>query len=427
MAGAVISAISYPVYLHFLGYEQYGLWLAVSVVLSFAAFGQLGLAPAVATAVAEEYAKGDLRGVRNTVSTALIALSVIGVIAVGVVMLCGAWIISAMHLPPQLSAQARTLLPLVALLSLYVVQIDTINAVVIGLGRLDIAVGTQQAGRVLSLVLAAALLNAGAGVASLPFANLAGYLFVHIASLFVARTITRESCFSLSAFSLVRLRSLVTFGSGVLASSLINFLVGPLNKFALARYVGTASIPIYDMAFTITMQIRGVLDSGFRSVMPEVSRLRTLGSAEARLRIQALYRRAMKIILGAGLPLFGCAIAGAHIALHLWLGTRFRADLVPALRILLLGGFGSLIGVPSYHMLLGLREVKHVVAANVLQGGLNAAILASLIYAGLLSAASAAGAASVGVAVGGFYLFFVSRVALKRAPDPLLVAENAHY
>jgi O-antigen/teichoic acid export membrane protein len=408
VAGALISAISYPVYLHFLGYEQYGLWLGVSVVLSFAAFGQLGLAPAVATNVAQEYARGDLAGVRKTVSTALIALAATGAIALAGILLGGGGIVSVLHLKPQLAVQARMLLPFLAVLSLYVVQIDTLNSVLTGLGRLDLAVGTQQAGRFLSLVLAASLLGSGVGIVSLPIASLAGYVFVHATSLLLARRITGESCFAVSAFSFVHLRSLVTFGGGVLASSLINFLLGPLNKFALTRYVGPSSVPVYDMAFTMTMQIRGVLESGFRSLMPEASRLKTLGSEEAHRRMGAVYGRAMKVVLGSGFALFGGAMIVAHTGLRLWLGARFRPELVSALRVMLPGGFANLLGVPGYYMLLGVRSVRHVVATNTVQCAVNAAALGYFCHAGVLTAFLAASAASAGLAAGGAYLLFAA-------------------
>jgi O-antigen/teichoic acid export membrane protein len=409
IAGAAISAISYPAYLHFLGYEQYGLWLAVSVVISFAAFGHLGLAPAVATTVAAEYAKGDLAGVRKTVSTSLIALSAIGLTAVACILLGGNGFIAALHLRPALAAQARMLLPFVAMLSLYVVQIDTINAVLVGLGRLDLAVATLQGGRIFSLALAVALLLAGRGVMSLPIANLAGNVFVHITSLVLARKVTGQGCFALSAFNFAHLRSLMAFGSGVLASTLINFLLSPLSKFVLTRYVGPSTVPVYDMAFTMTMQLRGVLDSGFSSLMPEVSRLKALASEEARLRTRAIYGQAMKLILIIGLPLFGGAIILAHVALQLWLGSRFRPDLVPALRILLLGGFVSLVGVPGYHIVLGVRRVKQIFFGFVLQSGINVVALSCLCYLGLLSGFSAAFAASASIAAGGLYFFFSGR------------------
>jgi O-antigen/teichoic acid export membrane protein len=52
---AVVMVIAYPVYLHFLGYEKYGVWLVLATVLTFAQLGDLGISPAIIKLVVEEY------------------------------------------------------------------------------------------------------------------------------------------------------------------------------------------------------------------------------------------------------------------------------------------------------------------------------------------------------------------------------------
>ena len=59
---------SYPIYLHFLGYEQYGVWLALSTILTFAQLGNFGVSPAVTKLVAEAHGARDLPGVRRYVT-----------------------------------------------------------------------------------------------------------------------------------------------------------------------------------------------------------------------------------------------------------------------------------------------------------------------------------------------------------------------
>jgi len=49
---AVVMVIAYPVYLHFLGYEKYGVWLVLATVLTFAQLGNLGIGPVVMKLVA---------------------------------------------------------------------------------------------------------------------------------------------------------------------------------------------------------------------------------------------------------------------------------------------------------------------------------------------------------------------------------------
>jgi O-antigen/teichoic acid export membrane protein len=419
IGGAAIAAVSYPVYLHFLGYEQYGLWLAVALVLSFAQFGNLGLAPAVTTKVAEDLARGDFAGVRATVSTALLSLTAVGVLAVATVLLFGGYIVGAMRLSPALAAQARHLLPLVAVLSLYVVQIETLNSVLVGLGRLDLAVATQFFSRALSLAISASLLANGVGVMSLPLASLCGYAILHLASLVLARRITGHGCLSLRAFDYMRLRSLATFGSGVVACSVMNLMLGPLNKFALIRYAGPGSLPIYELAWTLSMQLRSVLESGFRSLMPEVSRLAALGLSDSPRRIASVNWRAIKLIFAIGLPAFALVFVVAEPGLRFWLGARFRPEIVPALRVLLFGCFLNLLGVPSYYTLLGLGKIKQIIASQAAQSITNAGLI--LIIGVLLGTASTgltAAAASSGIAVGGLYCLFAARALTRESTNP---------
>ena len=47
-----VMAAGYPIYLHFLGYEKYGVWLVLAVVLTFAQLGDIGINPAITKLVA---------------------------------------------------------------------------------------------------------------------------------------------------------------------------------------------------------------------------------------------------------------------------------------------------------------------------------------------------------------------------------------
>jgi O-antigen/teichoic acid export membrane protein len=408
--GAGISGISYPVYLHFLGYEQYGIWLSVAIVLSLADFGNLGLAPAVITDVAAEYARKDLAGIRATVSTALLTLTAVGLVALATVLLCGGRIVTFMHLQPALAVQARSLLPFVAALSLYTVQIQTLNAVLTGLGRFDLSVGTQLVSRLVALSTSVALLFAGVGVFSLPIGQLTGYCFLHIATLKLARKISHSSCFNYRAFDVRRLKRLTTFGSGIMSCSLFNLLLGPLNKFALTRYVGPAAVPVYDLAYTLSMQLRSVFESACRALMPEISRLASLASAEGMSRVYAAHRRAIKSLVKLGLPAFALCFLLAGPFLRTWLGTRFRVDLVPAIHILMAGALLSLIGVPSYYLLLGLGRVRFVVLTHALQTCTNAILilLAVALHASLTTSYVSAAAAG-GLAIGSLTAILAAR------------------
>lgn len=86
VVNTAVLAVAYPIYLHFLGYEKYGVWLVLATVLTFAQLGNLGMGPAVMKLVVEEYGRGDIKGIQPCVTTALALLCVSGTVALMVVL-----------------------------------------------------------------------------------------------------------------------------------------------------------------------------------------------------------------------------------------------------------------------------------------------------------------------------------------------------
>ena len=84
LLSTLVIGIAYPVYLHYLGYEQYGLWLLLSTVLTMAQLGNLGVSPALVKLVAEDFAAMDVDGVYRYIGCSLLSL-----LASGVVLLIG--------------------------------------------------------------------------------------------------------------------------------------------------------------------------------------------------------------------------------------------------------------------------------------------------------------------------------------------------
>ncbi len=409
VAGAAIAAVSYPVYLRFLGYERYGLWLSMSILLSVAQFGSLGLGPAVAAEVAEEHGRRNTAGIRAAISTALALAAAGGIAMSAAVLACAPAFTRALRVPPPLAPEAAALIPYLALVSLCAAPVEVMNAALAGLGRLDLSVATQVLGRAASLAVTAALLAAGAGAISLAAGMLAGYGFVCLASLRLARRIPGSAGVSARAFDLDRLRRLARVGAGVLACALLGVLVAPLNRFALARHAGPAAVSVFELAYTASLQFRAVLESGLRALMPEVSRLAGSRGPGWRGRIGKAHGRAVRRTCASGLVLFGTPFVFASPLLRAWLGGDFRPELIPATRLLLAGAFASALGVPGYYVLLGLRHVRRLVIGNMVQSAANVAALAAAgVVAGSVSAGAAASATAAGMAAGAAYLGYAA-------------------
>jgi O-antigen/teichoic acid export membrane protein len=115
----VVMAVGYPIYLHFLGYEKYGVWLVLATVLTFASLGNLGIGTAVMKLIAEEHGRGDNLGVQRYITTAIVVLFVSGTVVLAVLLIFGNPIVAAFKLDAGNRQMALWLLPYIGVLCVY--------------------------------------------------------------------------------------------------------------------------------------------------------------------------------------------------------------------------------------------------------------------------------------------------------------------
>jgi O-antigen/teichoic acid export membrane protein len=410
----LVAAISYPLYLRFLGYEKYGVWLILSTVMTFAQLGNLGLGPAVMKLVAEERGRRNLVEIQRYVTTALALLFISGSIVLVVLLSMMGPIISVFNLNQQNSGIVLWLLPYIGCLSIYVFMVQALGSALSGLGRMDLANYIQTLGMVVQLVVSGLLLWVGFGIRSLLFGAVTSYLVIHVATMIAIRRVEPLRFLRLENFSIQHSKRLVRFGSTVFAGSVINMLLNPFNKIVLSRYAGVSTVPVYEIAFTGAMQIRTLVEAGFRSITPEISRVSAQVTISSKNRILFLHRQTIKMILFFGVPLYVTLLIFSPVLLKLWLGDRFVDTLPMAFRVMLVGTFMSLMGIPAYYTLLGLGHVRHIFGSHVVQSTAN--VLAILAVFGLmpLSINSMVGCTSYAMAMSTVYLTYHHTRAMRK-------------
>ncbi len=374
--------ISIPMYLHFLGYEKYGVWLVLSTVLGFAQLGDIGISPAIVKLVAEEHGRNDIRGIQRYVATALAILCASGAVVLLGILILKPQIVALFKLSDENARMALWLLPYVGLLSVYVFIVQALNAVVSGLGRMDMESYIQSASRVVCVLVAGTLLYLGRGIAGLLIGNIASYLFIHAASLACIRSIIPIRLLQKDNLDAQRGKHLLRFGGAMFSTSTMNMLFDPFNKVLLSRYAGVAAIPVYDIAYRGSVQMRSVVAAGLRAMIPEISRIGAEMTAQARQRISQINRRAVKAIFLIGCPVNAALLLTLTPLLQFWLGQRFVAELPGAFRIMLLGMFLNLLGFPAYCTLLGLGMVRYVLTSQAILTAVNVLILLTAVFFG---------------------------------------------
>ena len=94
----VALMVAYPIYLHFLGFEKYGLWLVLATVMNLARLGHLGFDQAIMKLVAEAYGCRDTKSIQKYVTTSLALLFISGTVALIVILIFKNQIIGVFNL-----------------------------------------------------------------------------------------------------------------------------------------------------------------------------------------------------------------------------------------------------------------------------------------------------------------------------------------
>ncbi len=371
--------LGYPVYLHFLGYETYGLWLILGTVLSFAQLGNLGIGQAVMKLVAQEAGNHNPEGTKRYIVCAVTLLGVSGLIAWIFILVFRSCLITVFGIQGMHAETAYRLLPYVGVLNILVFQSQTLHGAISGLGRMDLAHIIQTATRFLSLGISVLLLYSGHGIASLLVGNMVSCFIAVLISISTLQRLLPGSLLSGSGFDRQRCRCLLRFGGTLFAGSLLQMLLHPFNKLIISRFVGLNAVPIYEIAFNGSMQVRGLLETGFRSLMPEISRLGVCLNQHARQRIRDINRKALYTILTGGLLVYGLLLVSAGPLLLLWLGQRFVTILPSIFRILLVASFMGVLGVPAYYTLIGLGHVRHALFGSAIQSSISCILLTAAV------------------------------------------------
>ncbi len=405
LIGACISVISYPLYLHYLGYNRYGLWLVLSVVVSVAQLGSLGIPWALMKLVAEEHGHGDWDGVRAYIIGGCSLILTSGLILLGAVVELRHLLVSWFKLDGGNAAAVYDMLPYVAALSVLVLLFSTSNAALGGLGRMDLTSYNEIVAQVLIIIITAALLYVGLDLRAMAFGAIAGYSIAQVVSFIQLQTIMPVRLIARTHLSRHRLKQLLSTGGWVLSSGIFASLMLPFTRLMLSRYAGLEAVTVNDMCWTGSMRVRSVFDAGFRPLLPEVSNLHAKGKDILRERIRSIDRKASRIIFIFALPMFIGLMIFIDPLLHLWLHRSYNWLLPGTFRITLVGAFVSLLGSSAYYMLIGLGRARETTYATVFQFVANALALAAFaLWAKQITVAQAALAFGLSTSTATVYL-----------------------
>lgn len=380
--GIIISVIVYPIYLHFLGAELYGLWAILNVIIYFSSIGNFGIDEALVKYVAEEYEKKNLDGVIEHISTGLNVLIANGIVIFVILILFEKFLQPILKLDVSYAALFHDIFPFVVILSIFILIVNFINSILKGLGRFDQASYILLSGRVCAIMVSILFFIRGYKIWSLYWGQVVSSVLVLIvSSLLICNKI---------GFYYWPLRSkkryfikLFKFGGTMTASKILSMLLEPFIKVVIARFIGLAEVAYFEIANKIVLQIRSLFERGISAIMPEVSRLSVV-IEDTKIRIFEVMKKINRFNLLIGMSVFLLLFFIGEPILKFWLAEEYSPVIVIAFRILTIGYFINLLSVPSYYYFMGTGKVKYCLYNHFIQAMLNLALVLILIFFNLI-------------------------------------------
>ena len=377
----LITLISYPLYLNYLGLERYGLWATLSIVVSFCAIGRLGIDTAMIKYVAEEYGKKSRLGIEKCFSTAIILLLISGIVIFLVLFSLRGFIVGILGIPEKYISIANMLLPCIVILSIFIFLVKVTDGTLRGLGRVDLGNYYDLGGRVVSIITTVILFEFGYGIWSLFWGQVLFYILLGFLAFFTIYRKLGNLFFSIGSFDLKYLKKMVGFGGTMTAAQLVSMLLQPFNKVVIARYISLSGVTYFEIANSAVMQLRSIFDMGIRAIMPEISKLSV--SEDAKSKIDTVFKKAMGLVFYLGVPAFVILFFSGPFLLRLWLSSQYMAEIANAFRIILAGYVSNLLSVPTYYLFMGIGKVSYCFIAYLASSILNVVLVSIFIVLGI--------------------------------------------
>jgi O-antigen/teichoic acid export membrane protein len=272
--------LSIPVAVAYLEKDEIGLWAAVSTMVAYLLWMDLGIGVAAGRLLAPSVNAKDRAEVNRWWSVIQVSLLILGIIVMLLALASVPLFFWVFEVPPHLRHDAQVLLVGCAVISGINFPLRAIPGFLTAENRfhwVPICQGLLPWVQVGGFYL---MLRMGHGMSSYVWGTAASQLFVLVFYRFLIHKSPLRPRTTLRGISMQRIRSLLSFSLNLSALGLTNSLLQSLPTMILARHGGLASIPIYIFSCRAATMASGLVGRNLHAFYPSLLRLHVSGNRE---------------------------------------------------------------------------------------------------------------------------------------------------
>jgi O-antigen/teichoic acid export membrane protein len=338
-----------PLTLHFVGLDEYGIWAASFILVSYLGMSTFGVSSVYTRYVADYRARGDMDGIGALISTGLTLTLTLTAVLLTAVWFAMPWLLLLFGVPNDLHEVARLVFFGTAAIMMADLSVGAFAYVLHGLHLMWQNTLVWIASFLLETVLAIILLFQGFGILSLLIAFGVRYAFAIVIQAVLCLRALPEVQIRIGRISGKHLRLLLGFGGVMQLVGLVSTVLYSIEKVLAGRVLGVASVGVLDLAQKFPVLASQTFSSITVASLPALSHLYAGGK---RQEAAALYVRAARWnSLLVALPL-GFLASFAEPIMRAWLGSEQGLGDTPLLLLIAAVGY-------QIHTLTGPASAVH--------------------------------------------------------------------
>lgn len=378
----VFTLISYPLYLGALGREEFSIWLIVASVIGMNTIGTFGLSTALLKQTAEYRADTGGDQIERVFAHSAAAVVLLTLLFCGSIYLFSGAVLGFLNISGVQIELAMVWLRWMCLLVPLSFLADQFYSLVAGLGRYDLANASRAVQQAVVIGVAAVVFALGYRYHALPVATGISFCVQLVMLIHIARRYLPRFPRWIAPTDMGLHRSLLKLGGQAAGGSAIQLGFHLLNRVLVARYLGLAQVPVYEIAFNSSMRLRGALVSGFNSLLPESARV-TMESGSIAAPLRLVVRSLTLRVAAFAVVLWLVILFGGQWVMSLWLGREVGVPVHAAFLVLSFGALMNACSIPAFYALLGIGRFRLMLETSTIVSVVNISLFFALLAMGM--------------------------------------------
>lgn len=372
----LVLIVATPIFLKYLGAEQYGVWVLINSIIASIGILNAGLGDATIKFISKYRAVNDIISVKRVFNaTYTLTCFVVG-LALCILFLGSDLIVSSslFKISKELQNSANIALRLAAIAFSLKLFEQIFFSYFKAYERFDIYSKISIAARTLALISSIGLVINGHSLVAIILCNTtAAFISVIIEIILISRRLGYGVF--VPTVNTADIKEVFAFSSWAWLQTAIGLVAAQLDRYIVAAAVSVEVLAYYSIGFLVATQIHNIFAAGSSFIFPLISK-----KIERDLEIRHIYFKMQFYVITAGLTTIICLVLVQDYLFPLWLGMENYLNTKEFITLFLCFEALLLTSIIPYYYLIGSGNIQLNTIIMAINTGLTALAMFGLFY-----------------------------------------------